>query len=607
MHIKFSRSLTCFFAILTAVYCVDVLAQLDAGAVTQQRDYVEGEVLVKFRASATAVDRSRVRSGVLSVRQVSRNISKLEVSQSVDEVLEQLKNDPGVEYAQPNYIKRLQVVPNDTNYKYQWGLKNTEQRVPHLLGEPGVAGADISAEQAWEVTTGNRDVVIAILDSGIDPGHPEFSSVLWRNDIEVAGMPGVDDDVNGYIDDFAGWDMVNEDNRVLDLNGHGTQMAGIIAAQGNNGGDVAGVMWEVTIMPLQIFDVNGAATTANIIQAIDYAIAQGAHIINASYGSQGFDQAEYDAISRANDAGVLLVAAACNEMADNDSISALTSCMPSSYPLSNIIAVAATDHLDRLSSFSNFGASTVDLAAPGENIISTELAFERVWTTNAFDLSSETPSIDLSGRKACQLVVEKSAPNFDALSVSVLENQAGWQSEGILLFQDNVGFFDLSKFDDAADLRVKVVALMGGQAVSSMEVDPISIDCYSGNYVSPDLVYSSGTSLAAAYVTGVAGLVLSRDLGLSPPSLIDHLLNSVDEVIGPNGLVGMVKSGGRINASKAVSGGLPASVPVEAQGGGGGGALSLIWLFSLLIMLIFMHICRRGEHGTRRQLAVVAV
>jgi len=597
MHFKFPRILNCFVAIFVLLICADVMAESDAGITPQQqRDYVEGEVLVKFRASATAVDRIRVRSSVLSVRQVSQRISKLQVDLSVDEALEQLRNDPGVEYVQPNYLKRLQAVPNDENFQYQWGLKNIGQRVPLSSGTEGVAAADISAEQAWDVTTGDSGVVIAILDTGIDSGHPELSNVVWTNVVEAAeGQNGVDDDGNGYVDDINGWDMANDDSRPLDINGHGTQIAGIIAARANDNVGVAGVMWSASILPLQVFDANGVATTENIVKAIDYAIAQGADIINASFGAHRFDQAEYDAINRANDAGILFVAAACNQTQDNDDLNLGPACMPASYTLPNIISVAASDHFDQLSSFSNWGLSSVDFTAPGENIISTELAYAPVLVLGSVsghmqvDLPQSLNAVDLTDRKACRLVINSNVPfppSVDSLSIVV--SLDGSTFENSVALNSFPFYFDLSDFDGHRDLNIEVTV------PGSLTVGLIAVGCYSGNYDFSSLVYSSGTSLSSAYVAGVAGLVLAKQNGLSPQQMVEHLLESVDEVTAPPGLFGLVKSGGRINANKAVSGVLPVpttqadEVP-DGDAGGGGGVMSSVLIVNLLIMLIFLH------------------
>jgi hypothetical protein len=211
-----------------------------------------------------------------------------------------------------------------------------------------------------------------VLDSGVAYLHPEINPNIWLNNAELNPTGGVDDDNNGYIDDVYGWDFWANDNNPEDyqLQGHGTHVSGTIAARGNNGAGITGVNWTAKIMTLRIGGVFG--TVADATEAIYYAVDNGADIINASWEISNFSQFLYDAISYANDHGVLFVAAAMNGGSDgvgdnNDQ----TPMYPSSYNLSNIIAVAATDQDDNLTSFSNYGVASVDVAAPGENVYST--------------------------------------------------------------------------------------------------------------------------------------------------------------------------------------------------------------------------------------------
>jgi subtilisin family serine protease len=216
------------------------------------------------------------------------------------------------------------------------------------------------------MTANSSDMIIAIVDTGVDYNHPDLSNNIWTNPEEIPGN-NVDDDGNGYVDDFRGCDFFGNDNDPMDLNGHGTHVSGIAAAKGDNALGVTGVCWTAKIMPLRFLDADGYGTVADEILAIDYAIANGAHIINASFGGNIFSQSEYDAISRANSEGILFVAAAGN-LGPNDYPSQF---YPASYNLPNIISVTATDQDDNLCSFSNYGATTVDVGAPGIHIYST--------------------------------------------------------------------------------------------------------------------------------------------------------------------------------------------------------------------------------------------
>ena len=287
---------------------------------------------------------------------------KLPSDISVNEAVAHYEMDPNVEYAEPNYIIHFAAMPTDSDFDELWGLHNTGQQVD---GVAGTQDADIDAPEAWDITTGSDNVIIAVLDSGVAYLHPEINPNIWLNNAESNGTGGVDDDNNGYVDDIYGWDFWANDNNPEDYNSHGTHVSGTIAARGDNGVAITGVNWNAKIMAVRMGGVVGAVGDAT--DAIIYAVDNGADIINASWGGPNFSQSLYDAISYANDHGVLFVAAAGNGGSDNDR----TPSYPSSYDLPNIIAVAATDQDDTLTSFSNYGVASVDVAAPGENVYST--------------------------------------------------------------------------------------------------------------------------------------------------------------------------------------------------------------------------------------------
>jgi subtilisin family serine protease len=270
-----------------------------------------------------------------------------------------------VEYVEPDFMIRSSARPNDPLFSQLWGLANSGS-----LG--GLAGADIAAPAAWDVTTGSREVVIAVIDTGVDYTHPDIAANMWRNPREIVDS-GRDDDGNGFVDDIHGWNFVARNGRPLDDNGHGTHVAGTIGAVGNNGLGITGVSWQVSIMALKFLDANGSGTTANAIAAINYATRMrrdfGINIVatNNSWGGGGFSTGLRDAIAAGGRAGILFVAAAGNDGTDNDRLASY----PASYPDPALIAVAATDRADRLAGFSNFGSSTVQVAAPGVGIVST--------------------------------------------------------------------------------------------------------------------------------------------------------------------------------------------------------------------------------------------
>lgn len=277
----------------------------------------------------------------------------------------ELTNFSEVKYAEPDYEITLNRRPNDARYPQQWSLNNTGQT-------GGTPGADISAEKAWDIFTGSSEVVVAVLDTGVDYNHPDLRNNMWVNPRELAGN-ALDDDGNGFLNDIHGWDFSDGDNDPMDIDGHGTHVAGTIAAATNNAIGIAGVAWNSKIMALKIFSNTGSGFTSASIDAIQYMTRMksqfGINIVasNNSYGGYGFSQAERDAIEQSINAGILFVASAGNESNNNDIFPAF----PASYGLDGIISVAATDHNDVLAGFSNFGATRVDIAAPGVDVLST--------------------------------------------------------------------------------------------------------------------------------------------------------------------------------------------------------------------------------------------
>ena len=334
--------------------------------------YRDGELLVKFRSGASAA-RVHAASGGQRIGRFGRlEHVRLAAGRDVEGMRRWYASQPDVEYAELNYIVHKTAVPSDTNFNLQWGMRNTGQTVN---GITGTSGADINAAAAWDRHTGDGSVVVAVVDTGIDYNHPDLAANIWTNPGEIAGN-GIDDEGNGRVDDIRGWDFANNDAAPLDddVDGHGSHVAGIIGAVGNNAAGVSGVNWNVQLMPLKVLDAAGFGDTADIIAAIDYAIAKGASIINASYA---FDcgvaplQSERDALERARVAGVLVVLAAGNDGCDSD----VEPTYPASHALNNLLAVGASDQFDQLAQFtgssSNFGAQSVHLFAPGKNVYST--------------------------------------------------------------------------------------------------------------------------------------------------------------------------------------------------------------------------------------------
>ena len=330
---------------------VRILVGFDRGvSLNAQRSSLDG-------AGATANGRIRaLRTFVASVPAADRGAA-----------LAELRADPRVRFAEPDATYGIDTLPNDPSFGQLWGLNNIGQTVKTSTG---TADADIDAPEAWATTTGSSSVVVAVIDSGVDWHHPDLAANIWTNPGESCPgcqNDGIDNDGNGYVDDVHGWDFVNNDNDPFDDNGHGTHVAGTIGASGNNGVGVAGVNWNVQIMPLKFIGANGQGTADDAVRAILYATRMGAVVSNNSWGGEDFSQALEDAIADADAHGSLFVAAAGNSARNTDT----TPDYPSGFDVPNVLTVGATDQNDVRAWFSNYGKRTVDLAAPGTNIYST--------------------------------------------------------------------------------------------------------------------------------------------------------------------------------------------------------------------------------------------
>jgi hypothetical protein len=350
-------------ALWRAVALFFLLVPAAAFAQLPRDDYSPGELLIKFVPGTPAAQIDSILSSLgasrvaefRSIGASQQRISRMTVEQAVA----RFRGDPRIRYIEPNFVVHATRTPNDPALAQEWAMHNTGQT-------GGTAGADIDALRAWDITTGSASVLVAIIDSGIDYTHTDLTPNIFVNTAEIPNNH-IDDDGNGFVDDVRGWDFVNGDNDPMDDNGHGTHVAGTVGAVGNNGIGVAGVSWNVRLLPVKFLNSSGSGNVANAISAIEYATRMGARIMNNSWGGGPYSQALFDAIRAAGDAGALFVAAAGNDGSDND----LTPSYPAGYALPNVISVAATDANDQLATFSNYGATTVDLAAPGVDILST--------------------------------------------------------------------------------------------------------------------------------------------------------------------------------------------------------------------------------------------
>lgn len=329
-----------------------------------QKTYSSGEIIIKFKLSATENQIKQFsqvqnfkdgkyieRLGIhLCTFSESRGLKDAVVACAVSDI---------VEYVEPNFIVHIFETPNDPRLKDQWGLSNSKD-------------ADIDAPEAWDIQTGDPNVLVGIIDTGIDYNHEDLKENYWYNPGEMGDGKrdnGIDDDNNGYVDDWRGWDFKGNDNNPMDDNGHGTHCAGIAAALGNNGKGGSGVAWKASLVGLKFLGMTGSGTVADAAEAIIYAADMNIRILSNSWGGTEYSRTLEDAVKYAAGRSVLFVAAAGNSKSDND----FSPHYPSNLEVENVISVAASDDRDRRADFSNYGEKSVDLAAPGDGIWSTHL------------------------------------------------------------------------------------------------------------------------------------------------------------------------------------------------------------------------------------------
>lgn len=328
--------------------------------------YKDGEILVKFRPGISESAKNNLHKKHKAEKKnefSSLRIHHVRIKKwmGVEEAIKLYKSDSTVEYAEPNFTLKAFNTPNDPLFNELWGLYNTGQT-------GGTSGADIKALEAWNIAAGNTNVVVAVIDSGIDYTHADITWNLWTNSGEIPN-DGIDNDGNGYVDDVYGIDTFNHDADPIDDHGHGTHVAGTIGAVGNNTLGVVGINWNVKIMACKFLGSYGYGYTDGAIECLDYIKAlrdRGVTVIatNNSWGGGGYSQALYDAINQQQN--ILFIAAAGNGSIDNDENEAY----PANYELPNVISVAATDHNDNMAYFSQYGRRSVHVGAPGVDIVS---------------------------------------------------------------------------------------------------------------------------------------------------------------------------------------------------------------------------------------------
>ena len=584
--------------------------------------FVPGEVLVRFRAGVAPAARNAA-LGAQNATLVRETLvpglvlARLDRGQSVPGAVQAFERRSDVLYAEPNLIFRATATPNDPRFASGelWGLHNTGQN-------GGTADADIDAPEAWDTTTGSNSVVVAVTDTGVAYDHPDLAPNIWANPGEVPG-DGIDNDGNGRIDDHRGWDFISNDNDPRDFNAHGTHVAGTIGARGNNATGVVGVNWNVRIMPVRVLGTDGFGTLAGIADGFTYAAQEGARVVNASLGAEGGP--EPLSMKAAIDAApnTLFVVAAGNGGADgigdnND----ITPHWPCNHTSANLVCVAATTRTDARSGFSNFGATSVDLGAPGSAIVSTWLAFDSRFadgfesatgwvaggTPNTWARTTETAAtgsfsatdspggnyaastenwfripapVSLAGRAGCNVAygMNLATTNPDYFFIDASTNGgASWTEVAGWTGSTGGGWIDwgddLSQFDNVPSLHLRFGVFSPSAPVADgVHIDDVDIRCVGTAYTASSYESIQGTSMATPHVAGVAALAWAKNSSVSVASVKSALLNGGD----PNAaLSGITVSGRRLNANGTLAL-IPASGTPELtvlKGGNGGGTIT---------------------------------
>jgi subtilisin family serine protease len=565
-------------------------------AVDRPKDAVPGELLVQFEGGVSEEARANARaSGNVSLKRRTRirglQLVKTKGNESVSEAIARLEADPRVRFAEPNSIVRPEATPSDALFGTLWGLHNFGQPVN---GASSTADADIDAPEAWDIETGDPSTVVAVADTGIAYEHPELSPRLWTNPGEIRG-DGQDNDGNGHVDDVHGLDTIDHDSDPRDLGRHGTHVAGTIAAAGNDGTGITGVAWNARIMPVRVLGTAGG-TVESLVDGFDYAGDMGADVVNASLSGGGTPQAVTDVVNAHPD--VLFVVAASNDASNND-VSARYPCNGSS---ANLICVAATDQNDGLASFSNYGATSVDMAAPGVNVnssIPSELAlftddfeandFTTKWTTSSWGRTSEYASTFTGGSfsmgdspnanypdNANSSVRTANALDFENKQGCVIEyrlklgTELGFDYLRVETSQDLATWTERAKWDGTFGFTGKTTNLEsdgkptyvrfrltsdGSVDGPGAYVDNVRVRCAGTAYGGSHFAYLDGTSMATPHVAGAAAVLKSLRPTATVAQLRAALLDSGDPKAA---LAGKTVTGRRLNLRSALEHGGPA-------------------------------------------------
>ena len=566
----FSRSFWCFWLLWS------LLGTARGALPTASPQYVEGDVIVTFKSSVDLTNaRQTLAIHSLAFKRhfagLSRYLGKHtglvhDSSRTTVQLIVELSRDPAVELVEPNYLRWVNRLPNDTFFTNQWALQNTGQLVN---GTSGTAGADLHFVNAWALTRpATNPVIVAVIDTGVDYTHPDLFPNIWTNPGEIPDN-GLDDDGNGYVDDFFGYDFADDVASPDDSGYHGTHVAGIIAAVGNNQLGIIGVDYQAKIMALKVSSDGSTINTSAEIEALDYAAMMKGRgnnivVINASYGGGGSNSTEVAAIAAVGAAGIIFCAAAGNNSTNND----ITPEYPASYRLTNMIVVAATDQNDQLASFSDYGSKTVDLGAPGVNIYSayptyystpfcsatqgastfagTPLTFAGSttgYTGPIYDCGLGYPTNFPSGVTNYIALIDRGTLNF-----SVKVNNAMAAGAGAAIVYNNVaGTFNGTLEYPVTWIPAISIAQADGQTLkAALPAIGSVVNDYDQSQI---YQYLDGTSMATPQVSGAVAFAAMNFPTETVAQRIQRVLTNVDVVAG---LVGKVRTGGRLDLQRIV-------------------------------------------------------
>lgn len=566
------------------------ISALDGGG------FVPGEVVVRYEPGTGQGERRALREQVGAELQRRLGLPRAELlelssEEGVKAAVAELNAEPDIAFAEPNFRYRVAITPDDPQFNVQWPLNNEDD------GLFGLADADVDAPEAWNLETGDEGVVVAVVDTGITLAHPDLDDNLWTNPDEEGALAsnGLDDGGNSLVDDDAGWDFVSDDSDPTDEEGHGTHVAGILGAEGNNATGIAGVTWDASLMPLRACDALGACDNADIAEAFAYAGAEGADVVNASLSGDQPSDAQQAAIAASP--GTLFVVAAGNDGTSNAAIPRY----PCNYQADNLVCVAATNDRDGRADFSNFGPSSVDLAAPGGSadgsaVTSTYMAdrmsdtfqgspLSADWATegtpDSWDRTDEPAAlaggkltdspggqyapgadnsatfgavnpIDLGADTRCNLRYDLAldVPDPDdrlwvqgSADGTTFTNIQGWTGVGSAKLTPSISGFAGSP---NVWIRFRLQADGDANVGDGAHVDNVRVRCASGGYAP-----LKGTSMAAPHVSGAAALMLAHQPTATVAQLRDWLLDGIDLLPA---LDGVVASGGRLNLHRALRG-----------------------------------------------------